>query len=384
MMSKEKVFRARDKSWTSCHCHSLVRAVAATLAVLLAFLSIRDLTSVIRSFERGSALTLLSSKVSSNDGDPYHQQCLDIRDPSITVAMSNPPRYTPAFGIENTSCLVYTPPSPYISLLRQTLMGDPRGGRCIDGFVGCDPPHALYNKALRYGGDDWPPYGYTMVGFYRLEQMRAAVQEVEREKTPGAIMELGVWRGGLMLYAAAVIRERRDEMVRNKHKLPPPRDLFLLDAFERIDTYGLAANYLHTLQQDVEDAFDLFGLRNNPQQNVTSEANSNIHIVKGYFNETVPKWAATYANQSIAILRLDGNFYDSYQIPFYYLYEKIPIGGIVIFDDIGSHPEVQQAWSDFQVDQKFNETLTYIDMHGAWFRKSKLVHVDQSKYHKNH
>ena len=40
-----------------------------------------------------------------------------------------------------------------------------------------------------------PPYGFTMVGLTRLENFRAAINEVNRQGIPGDIMELGVWRG---------------------------------------------------------------------------------------------------------------------------------------------------------------------------------------------
>lgn len=46
--------------------------------------------------------------------------------------------------------------------------------------------------------------------------------------------------------------------------------------------------------------------------------------------------------QSIAVLRVDGNFYDSYQDAMYYMYDVVRIGGIMIFDDVMSHPPVNR------------------------------------------
>ena len=48
------------------------------------------------------------------------------------------------------------------------------------------------------------------------------------------------------------------------------------------------------------------------------------------------------AENPIAVLRIDGNFYDSYQDAMYYLYEYVPVGGFVIFDDYFTHPPVQR------------------------------------------
>ena len=45
-----------------------------------------------------------------------------------------------------------------------------------------------------------------------------------------------------------------------------------------------------------------------------------------------------------------------------YGYEKVPVGGIVIFDDVFSHPPVMSAWVDFKSDQGLPETLNRIDL----------------------
>jgi hypothetical protein len=51
--------------------------------------------------------------------------------------------------------------------------------------------------------------------------------------------------------------------------------------------------------EDVKGNFDIFGL-NGP----------NVHFVKGLFKDTIPTWKK---GTPIAVLRVDGNFYDSYQ-----------------------------------------------------------------------
>ena len=65
----------------------------------------------------------------------------------------------------------------------------------------------------------------------------------------------------------------------------------------------------------------------------------------------------------------------------YNLYDYVPVGGFVIFDDVMSHPAVMRFWLDFKNDQKLPETLTRIDMHSAYFRKVKAVQVDLALAH---
>lgn len=72
---------------------------------------------------------------------------------------------------------------------------------------------------------------------------------------------------------------------------------------------------------------------------------------------------------------------DSHQDVFYYLYEMVPVGGYIIFDDIMSHAAVQEAWADFRKDQNFEEEIIPIDNHCGYFRKSKAIKVDMSKMH---
>jgi hypothetical protein len=40
---------------------------------------------------------------------------------------------------------------------------------------------------------------------------------------------------------------------------------------------------------------------------------------------------------TLAVLRTDGNYYDSYQDALYHLYPRVSVGGCIIFDDIYNH-----------------------------------------------
>ena len=196
--------------------------------------------------------------------------------------------------------------------------------------------------------------GYTMVGTTRLDNFRAAIEEVDRMGISGCIVELGVWRGGAMILAAAVNEESKNS-----------RDLHLFDAFEHIQGYHKAQSFLSVSLKDVRDAFYTFDVMK-----------ENIYFHKGLFKYTVPAWNKT---NTIAVLRIDGNFYDSYQDALYFMYESIPVGGIIIFDDIFSHESVKRCWVDFKADHGLIEDLNRIDVHSAWFRKEVQVKIDMSK-----
>jgi len=267
-------------------------------------------------------------------------------------------RYRPSPGQQE--CLLYEEPSLYFSLLADTLVGLPNAGRCDFSHDACAPPHAPYLEDQRKFGKDWPPYGFTMIGKARLDNFRAAILDVNRNHIPGAIAEFGVWRGGAMMMAAAI----------QKHSSPTiPRELYLFDAFASFNGYGKHEAFLAVSLEKVKSGFQQLGL----------DDASNMHYVKGLFNETVVEWADR--KDPIAVLRADGNFYASYQDVMYAMYENVAVGGIVIFDDV-FHPhykEVLKFWETFKEDHGLPEEMLKIDDFSGWFRKQKEVTVDQGK-----
>jgi hypothetical protein len=246
----------------------------------------------------------------------------------------------------------------------KAVLGFPRFGACKMFSPGGCRKTIPYNPIQRAYGNDWPPTGFTMIGNERLEQFRAAIEEVNRKGIPGAIVEMGVWRGGAMIMAAAC---QKEYMLAGG---TINRDLFLFDAFEEIpkEAYGEIGDFLFNSEKDVGDTFESFGLKD-----------ANIHFMKGLFQKTAPKIETNPLLKQIAVYRIDGNYYDSYHDALYYGYEKVPVGGIVIFDDVMSHPPVMRAWEDFKKDQGLPENLNRIDTHSTWFRKEKYIKVDKTK-----
>lgn len=66
----------------------------------------------------------------------------------------------------------------------------------------------------------------------------------------------------------------------------------------------------------------------NVQNNMNKWGVENYELIEGWFQYTVPKW-----DGKIAVLRLDGDLYDSTYICLEHLYPKLSKGGILIIDD---------------------------------------------------
>mmetsp|Transcript_33325 Transcript_33325/g.37875 ORF Transcript_33325/g.37875 Transcript_33325/m.37875 type:complete len:153 (-) Transcript_33325:28-486(-) len=145
-------------------------------------------------------------------------------------------------------------------------------------------------------------------------------------------------------------------VVMNEHKSlyggTMDRDLYVMDAFEEIptDMYRRSSGYLRTTEKQVRENFELLDISGN--EDGASETVT-VHFKKDLFQHTAPTLATDSVLENIAVLRIDGNFYDSYQDALYYGYPKVPVGGIIIFDDVFNQNIVMNCWNDFKaVDRK--------------------------------
>jgi hypothetical protein len=146
----------------------------------------------------------------------------------------------------------------------------------------------------------------------------------------GDIAELGVWRGGATIYAKAVLRVLGQEAQRKVHVFDAFRSLGGYSSAGQGHPQGGAAAYLAVGEARVRRTFDNYGL-----------LDDGVVFHRGLFSATAPAFRAAHppggaASRALAVLRLDGNFYASYQDVLYALYELVPVGGYVIFDDVGT------------------------------------------------
>jgi len=159
------------------------------------------------------------------------------------------------------------------------------------------------------GGNDWAPHGLTMVGNLRIQNVRYAIEQVVADGIPGDFVELGVWRGGVCLFARGALNVLGQS----------DRDVIAFDAFESIQSYETNAGFLTVHMEQVQATFERFGL-----------AGDNVKMIKGMFKDTLPHFKASRDSKPIAVLRLDSNFYDGTTGALYDLYELVPVGGFVV------------------------------------------------------
>jgi O-methyltransferase len=90
-----------------------------------------------------------------------------------------------------------------------------------------------------------------------------------------------------------------------------------------------------------------------------------VVFLEGWFRDTLP--AAPIAK--LAILRLDGDMYESTMDALSALYDKVSEGGFVIVDEYGAYPRCRAAIDDFRAQRKIAEHMHDIDGSGVFWRR---------------
>jgi len=208
---------------------------------------------------------------------------------------------------------------------------------------------------LRDEGKDWPTQAHTMIGIKRLNSLHECVEAVLRDNVPGDVLEAGVWRGGAAVLMRAVLQvrgatNRRVWVADSFAGLPRPNlKQYPQDAW-------LAAEYpqLAVSLEQVQENFRRYGLLDNQ-----------VRFLKGWFKDTLP----TAPIEQLAVLRLDGDLYESTMDVLTNLYDKLAPGGFLIVDDYGAIPACAQAVQDFRHQRKIDDPIVPIDWTGVYWRK---------------
>lgn len=215
---------------------------------------------------------------------------------------------------------------------------------------------AAFVSSQRADGRDWPSLAHTMVGEARLRNLARLVDLTLLEKIPGDFIETGVWRGGCCILMRAILavrceRQRRVFVADSFEGLPPPKPhRYPQDAGDQHHEYPQLAVSLG----DVKANFARYGL-----------LDEQVVFVKGFFDQTLPGLNAG----PFALVRIDGDMYESTIVALQALYPKLSPGGFVIIDDFGAVEGCRLAVEDFRKAHDISEPMEQIDWTGVWWRK---------------
>jgi Macrocin-O-methyltransferase (TylF) len=239
----------------------------------------------------------------------------------------------------------------YIDLLKRalinTIYGDP------DFTPGSD---LAYHEDRRLMGRDWPRDAHSMVGKARLDNLQYCVEQVIRNDVPGDFIETGVWRGGSCILIKAIltasgITDRRVWLADSFCGFPAPDpETYPLDEGLHFTGHREMIVPLET----VKDNFRRYGL-----------LDESVCFLPGWFRDTLP----TAPIERLAVLRLDGDLYESTMIALESLYHKLSEGGFVIVDDFNCIDQCKRAVLDFRARNNITEPILEIDWDGVYWQK---------------
>jgi O-methyltransferase len=213
-------------------------------------------------------------------------------------------------------------------------------------------------RVEREFGLDWPAHAETMVGLRRLENVQRCVVDVLEREVRGDLIEAGVWRGGTAIFmrgllAAFGANDRRVWVADSFAGLPKPRpDAYPSDAGLDYTIYPQLAVGM----QQVKANFARYQL-----------LDDQVCFLPGWFSETL----AAAPIEAIAVMRLDGDLYESTMDALVALYPKLSVGGYCIIDDFGALPACRRAVEEYRRTHGITEEiLTVGDWTGAYWRRA--------------
>ncbi|MBM4273945.1 MAG: hypothetical protein FJ134_05735 [Deltaproteobacteria bacterium] len=196
---------------------------------------------------------------------------------------------------------------------------------------------------------------YTLLSYARLNNLYEMSRFLEREKMPGAFVELGVCNGG----SAGILG--------NAARGNPQRQVWLFDSWEGLPEPGpddltssgrpgAKGMCLGSLERVKELLFNKLNL-----------AEDRMHLMKGWFNVTLPAVKAKIG--PIALLHLDSDWYESTKFCLEELYDQVVPGGFIVIDDYGYWTGCKKAVDEFLANKGLHPELVQVDHTGVYFEK---------------
>ena len=203
----------------------------------------------------------------------------------------------------------------------------------------------------------------SMLPLTRFDHLQSCIEDVLARDIAGDLIETGVWRGGATIFMRAALKaygvtDRAVWVADSFEGLPEPdAEKFPLEAKAHQGPV-MTKTYKHLAAslEEVQRNFRAYGM-----------LDGQVRFLKGWFKDTLPNAPI----EALAILRLDGDFYESTRDGLVNLYDKLSIGGYAIIDDYGetSWTYCRKAVDGFRRERGIEEPLVRVDSKCHFWRK---------------
>jgi hypothetical protein len=241
-----------------------------------------------------------------------------------------------------------SPQALYLDLMKKCLTYTLWGGEKTQPIYlrGPRPVHTKYLvKAL----------GWVLT-LKRLDNLQACVEEVIKNRVPGDLIETGVWRGGATIFMRAILKAYGIT----------DRNVWVADSFQGLplpdaekypaDTGDIhhKATFLQVSLEQVKANFEKYSL-----------LDEQVRFLKGWFKDTLPDAPI----EQLAVMRLDGDMYESTMDALSLLYPKLSVNGYVIIDDYILEG-CRRAVQDFRAARGITDEIKDIDGTGVYWQRT--------------
>ena len=150
----------------------------------------------------------------------------------------------------------------------------------------------------------------------------------------GTLVECGSWRGGMVAGIASSLSNLRECYIFDSFQGLPDAKPIDGDSALNWQSDKTSPLYFDNCSADFKDAAVAMSL----------SGNKNFYIIKGWFEESLSKYPE---KRGIAILRLDGDWYESTMECLNMLFPKVVKGGVIIIDDYYTWDGCSKAVHDY-------------------------------------
>lgn len=192
----------------------------------------------------------------------------------------------------------------------------------------------------------------TMCSNARLRGLYRALHYLVSRDIAGDVVECGSAQGGSAALMALTLRQLKSQ-----------RKLWLFDTFEGLPPpssqdpdFELANLFTGTCIGTLNEVRELFHRLN---------VLHGVEFVKGLFQDALP----VNRVPQIALLHIDGDWYESVKVCLEFLYDKVVAGGVIQLDDYGYWKGARKAVDEFFDQRGIQVPLSRLDYSGRFLIK---------------
>ena len=268
-----------------------------------------------------------------------------------------------------------------------------------------------FDLDARIWGEDLPTEAHTMIGWKRLSNVQDCVAKIFENSIKGDFVETGVFRGGSVIFMRALLKaygstDRKiyacdtfifdppppggkfidlvaflaSRLVRVVVRIPfRPLRIALYRFFEsRQKSFPKSENpsedWINCVFHVVSNLDALVSLTRKDRTSLNAVRShfsryglldAQVIFLKGFFSDTLPKADI----KSIALLRCDGDSYESTYGVLQELYAKVSPGGFVVIDDYNSFSDCKDAVDRFRSENNIHAPFLPIDHLSMYWQK---------------